>query len=116
MRRTSLSFKAARKLSDQVICAAGLPSGSLGGGSSTMPDTRRSPASWRWRRPGGLAIERGRSGGQDLPWKEANGVSIHYQLAGARGPVVVLLHELGGTLDSWDAVAPGLSDSFRVLH
>jgi 3-oxoadipate enol-lactonase len=51
-----------------------------------------------------------------LPWKEANGVSIHYQLAGERGPVVVLLHELGGTLDSWDAVAPGLSRAFRVLR
>ena len=51
-----------------------------------------------------------------MPWKEANGVSIHYQLAGERGPVVVLLHELGGTLDSWDAVAPGLSEDFRVLR
>ena len=51
-----------------------------------------------------------------MPWKEANGVSIHYQLAGQRGPVVVLLHELGGTLDSWDAVAPGLSEDFRVLR
>jgi len=29
---------------------------------------------------------------------------------------VVLLHELGGTLDSWDAVAPGLSEAFRVLR
>jgi len=37
-------------------------------------------------------------------------------VAGARGPVVVLLHELGGTLDSWDGVAPGLSESFRVLR
>jgi 3-oxoadipate enol-lactonase len=51
-----------------------------------------------------------------LPWTEANGISIHYQLAGQRGPVVVLLHELGGTLDSWDEVAPGLSARFRVLR
>ena len=51
-----------------------------------------------------------------MPWKEANGVSIHYQLAGERGPVVVLLHELGGTLDSWDGVAPGLAERFRVLR
>jgi 3-oxoadipate enol-lactonase len=51
-----------------------------------------------------------------LPWTEANGISIHYQLAGGRGPVVVLLHELGGTLDSWDGVAPGLSERFRVLR
>jgi 3-oxoadipate enol-lactonase len=46
----------------------------------------------------------------------ANGVSIHYQLAGASGPVVVLLHEMGGSLDSWDAVVPGLTDRFRVLR
>ena len=51
-----------------------------------------------------------------MPWKEANGVSIHYQLAGQSGPVVVLLHELGGTLDSWDGVAPGLAERFRVLR
>jgi len=51
-----------------------------------------------------------------LPWTEANGVSIYYQLAGERGPVVVLLHEMGGTLDSWDKVAPELTDRFRVLR
>src|SRR5262245_62173016 len=46
----------------------------------------------------------------------ANGVSIHYQLAGERGPVVVLLHEMGGTLHSWDAVVPGLAESYRVVR
>jgi 3-oxoadipate enol-lactonase len=51
-----------------------------------------------------------------LPWTSANGVSIHYELAGERGPVVVLLHEMGGSLDSWDAVAPGLTDNYRVLR
>lgn len=51
-----------------------------------------------------------------MPWTDANGVSIHYQLAGASGPSVVLLHEMGGSLDSWDAVAPGLAESYRVLR
>jgi 3-oxoadipate enol-lactonase len=51
-----------------------------------------------------------------LPFTTANGISIHYKLSGQRGPVVLLLHEMGGTLDSWDQVAPGLSDSFRVLR
>jgi 3-oxoadipate enol-lactonase len=51
-----------------------------------------------------------------LPFTTANGISIHYKLEGAKGPVVVLLHEMGGTLDSWDKVAPGLSDNFRVLR
>ena len=51
-----------------------------------------------------------------MPWTSANGISIHYELAGERGPVVVLLHEMGGTLDSWDAVAPGLAQDYRVLR
>jgi 3-oxoadipate enol-lactonase len=51
-----------------------------------------------------------------VPFKDANGVSLHYELAGARGPSVVLLHELGGTLNSWDAVARPLAERFRVLR
>src|SRR5262245_23378027 len=52
---------------------------------------------------------------ETVPWMEANGISIHYQLAG-QGPSVVLLHEMGGTLDSWDGIAPALSQRFRVLR
>ena len=51
-----------------------------------------------------------------MPWTTANGVSIYYQTAGQSGPVVVLLHEMGGTLDSWDAVAPGLAETYRVVR
>jgi 3-oxoadipate enol-lactonase len=51
-----------------------------------------------------------------LPWTTANGISVSYQLAGTSGQLVVLLHEMGGTLDSWDAVAPALSHNFRVLR
>ena len=51
-----------------------------------------------------------------MPFTTANGISIHYKLEGAKGPVVVLLHEMGGTLDSWDKVVPGLTDGFRVLR
>ncbi len=47
---------------------------------------------------------------------DANGVSLHYELAGTRGPSVVLLHELGGTLNSWNAVAPRLAPRSRVLR
>lgn len=50
-----------------------------------------------------------------MPFIDANGVSLHYQLAGTRGASVVLLHELGGTLHSWDAVAPRLAARHRVL-
>ena len=51
-----------------------------------------------------------------MPFIDANGVSLHYELAGARGPSVVLMHELGGTLNSWDAVAPRLAARRRVLR
>jgi 3-oxoadipate enol-lactonase len=51
-----------------------------------------------------------------LPWTTANGVSLYYQVAGQNGPVVVLLHEMGGTQDSWDAVAPGLAEQYRVVR
>jgi len=50
-----------------------------------------------------------------VPWMEANGISIHYQRAG-HGPSVVLLHEMGGTLDSWDGIAPTLSRRFSTLR
>ncbi|MFL6821952.1 MAG: alpha/beta fold hydrolase [Xanthobacteraceae bacterium] len=46
---------------------------------------------------------------------EANGISIHFELAG-QGPSVVLLHEMGGTLDSWDGIFPALSQHFRTLR
>ena len=47
---------------------------------------------------------------------DANGVSIRYELAGERGPVVVLLHELGGNLESFDGIVPALRGRFRVLR
>ena len=51
-----------------------------------------------------------------MPFIDANGVSLHYELAGASGHSVVLLHELGGTLRSWDGVAPPLAGRRRVLR
>ena len=50
-----------------------------------------------------------------MPFMDANGVSIHYELAG-RGSSAVLLHEMGGTLASWDGIAPVLSRRFRTLR
>lgn len=50
-----------------------------------------------------------------MPWIEANGTSFHYKRDGA-GPVVILLHELGGTLDSWDGVVPGLAARYTVFR
>ncbi|TMJ91583.1 MAG: hypothetical protein E6G76_02865 [Alphaproteobacteria bacterium] len=50
-----------------------------------------------------------------MSWMEANGISIHFELAG-EGPSVVLLHEMGGTLASWDGIFPALSAQFRTLR
>ncbi len=47
---------------------------------------------------------------------DVNGVNLHYALAGKSGRSVVLLHELGGTLKSWDGVVPRLASRFRVLR
>jgi 3-oxoadipate enol-lactonase len=46
----------------------------------------------------------------------ANGISIRYELAGQGGPLVVLLHEMGGTLEGWDGVVPALRPKFRTLR
>ncbi len=43
-------------------------------------------------------------------------VTLHVREDGAAGPVVVLLHELGGGLHSFDAVSTALSSRFRVLR
>jgi 3-oxoadipate enol-lactonase len=62
---------------------------------------------------GHVSMRRSRS--KAVPWTEANGISIHYELAG-HGPSVVLLHEMGGTLASWDGIAPALSKRFGTLR
>ena len=38
-----------------------------------------------------------------MEWADINGVALRYELQGD-GPVLVLLHEMGGTLESWDPV------------
>ena len=53
-----------------------------------------------------------------MKWMDVNGVSLRYELsgAGAGAPVVVLVHELGGCLDSWDETLPAFQQQFRVLR
>src|ERR1700704_6910954 len=50
-----------------------------------------------------------------VPWMDANGISIHFKLGG-QGPSGGLLHEMGGTLDSWDGIFPALSERSRTLR
>ena len=51
-----------------------------------------------------------------MDWIEANGTSLRYELSGTGDKVLVLVHEMGGTLDSWDQVMPMLSPGRRVLR
>ncbi len=51
-----------------------------------------------------------------MDWIEVNGTSLRYELSGAGDKVLVLVHEMGGTLESWDQVMPMLSTGRRVLR
>lgn len=50
-----------------------------------------------------------------MPWIDASGSAIHYQ---AKGPAdarpVLLLHELGGSAESWRYIVEGLGDRYVV--
>jgi 3-oxoadipate enol-lactonase len=47
---------------------------------------------------------------------EANGVGLRCELTGSGERTVVLIHEMGGSLESWDEVAPRLAGRRRVLR
>jgi len=51
-----------------------------------------------------------------MNWIEVNGTSLRCELAGGGKTTLVLVHEMGGTLDSWDQVMPALTNSRRVLR
>jgi 3-oxoadipate enol-lactonase len=46
---------------------------------------------------------------------EANGVSFHYKREGS-GPTLIFLHEIGGSLNSWDGAVPELAKHFTVVR
>src|SRR5258707_15460526 len=47
---------------------------------------------------------------------EVNGVGLRYELTGSGERVIVLIHEMGGSLESWDEVVPRLTAKRRVLR
>lgn len=49
-------------------------------------------------------------------WIEANGAALRYELAGTGRRTLVLVHEMGGSLESWDFVLPALAEHWRVLR
>jgi 3-oxoadipate enol-lactonase len=51
-----------------------------------------------------------------MAWLTSSAVSIHYKLSGSGRRSLILVHELGGSLDSWDAVLPFLESEFRILR
>ncbi len=46
---------------------------------------------------------------------EVNGTALRYDVCGG-GSTLVLIHEMGGTLESWDLVVPLLSSKRCVLR
>jgi 3-oxoadipate enol-lactonase len=51
-----------------------------------------------------------------MNWIEVNGTSLRYEVTGGGSSTLVLIHEMGGTLDSWDQVLPALNNGRRVLR
>lgn len=51
-----------------------------------------------------------------MKWMEVNGVSLRYELAGQGAKTVLLVHELGGTLNSWDETLPLFQSEYRTLR
>ena len=51
-----------------------------------------------------------------MPWMEANGVALRYELSGDGPETLILIHELGGALESWNDVLPTLEKEFLILR
>ena len=47
---------------------------------------------------------------------ELNGAVLRYELSGKGDRTLVLVHEMGGSLESWDDVAPRFAETRRVLR
>ena len=48
-----------------------------------------------------------------MDWMEVNGAYLRYEVSGSGHQPLVLIHELGGALESWDEVLPTLEKHFR---
>jgi 3-oxoadipate enol-lactonase len=47
---------------------------------------------------------------------EVNGIGLRYELSGGGDQTLVLVHEMGSSLESWDDIAPRFAESRRVLR
>lgn len=50
-----------------------------------------------------------------MAFMDVNGVSLRYDVQGSGKPIV-LIHEMGGAIESWDLVTPLLTPSRRVIR
>ncbi len=46
---------------------------------------------------------------------EVNGTALRYDVSGHGPSTLVLIHEMGGTLESWDLVLPRLAAKRKIL-
>jgi 3-oxoadipate enol-lactonase len=51
-----------------------------------------------------------------MNFTEVNGSGLRYEFTGGGATTLVFIHEMGGTLESWDFVLPMLSAQRRVLR
>jgi len=51
-----------------------------------------------------------------MDWIEVNGTALRYDITGDGPGTLVLVHEMGGTLESWDQTMPALARGRRVLR
>jgi len=51
-----------------------------------------------------------------MNWIEVNGTSLRYELSGEGPSTLVLIHEMGGSLDSWDQGLHSLNNGRKVLR
>ena len=51
-----------------------------------------------------------------MEFAEINGAGLRYELSGTGGKTLVLVHEMGGSLESWDEVAPPFAETRQVLR
>ena len=51
-----------------------------------------------------------------MEWMDVNGACLRYEVSGIGTTPLVLIHELGGALESWDEVLPVLEKHFRVIR
>jgi 3-oxoadipate enol-lactonase len=56
------------------------------------------------------------AGGAQMDFIEVNGAALRCELRGGGDRTLVLVHEMSGSLESWDDVAPKFAKSRRVLR